>query len=1119
MERTLSSSPKIVAARRYGFDNSVDEAKYFSGDDTDRWVLTGVTGGYYNNTDYSGLSQTLDNESNINPNNKKPSIGNADSFKFNAAESAFRVIDSGSIKSASSSAPGIDKGFSLTPGPKVNPQQSFSQVSSSSSIRAPIANLTTQLDEGLLSPTSYGNYAESSSFNYANTKGPLGVSRSPDVIGIVSHLLNSHSPAAEKIPRPSLLSSTNDGRASLSPSAKHLYEAYLTQLIQSDTPVVDEINSIEPIDLKPVLNAASHIPVSETEPLKSSLEMNANSNLFYSDLSSNAKPWPGATRFEAPTSQNQPDSYNRSSGQSFKDKINAALNRYTDVPNDFMADTQTSIFSDNFINQPAVLSAGIDSSIQTQQQSWDGLLPPQAAQSMPQPFVSNLSASRYDSGVYAQSNGFPYPLPQSRDSDILRPKPSQERVVYSGSNSRNSQNKFRSSKDETKSSVQTVASSIDSDGSLSISSKKTSLSLDMNSLRLSTDSKVTINTVNKQEFVESPRSKAAYKDFGNQFRNKYKISPEEAEQYATQMIHSMPEHARWRVFMDLAELHKKNNDPEKSRECYIKACSSERRASAIWLEWSKMEEENGHPIAALHILTLGIMICKLNDTLLPRLIKLYERLHHHTKIRGVLSALKYETFDRAWKSILEGSLFEARAGNFLVSRRIFKYLMKHVPWYGPIYLEAFRLEEREGRDDAALKIIRRGLLELPRYGPLWFGLIRIMERRDIEAELSHWQQGCVPRLANVNVECNEAVKSISKELTWRVHYERFQAEERASEFAAVGLYNSNTRISLRDCRDQMLSMCRRSLTQSLLLCPANLRWKLFLVGARLELGVGHVLKAQRLISRAYAEVPAKSKASVIIEASRLEEYIGNISLARKILRSGRIELQNDWRTCLESILLEARSGQIDAAIDLCKHAVSIHSGTGRIWSLFIQLYHGWKDSKSTTNHPWNSAEQKEISAKEMIIRRAIAEVPKSGEVWCEQGRCRLNPLLLEEFDLGLAQQSFAFAIQFTPQYGDTFIECLRLEFLCRSFLRIVCGALGIKYSRFIKGFLDRDEESDLMKSVEGSLDDDEDDDENDENDACADRRQTIEKILTLQYQYNPRECPAIEYDYPHLLQR
>jgi hypothetical protein len=57
-----------------------------------------------------------------------------------------------------------------------------------------------------------------------------------------------------------------------------------------------------------------------------------------------------------------------------------------------------------------------------------------------------------------------------------------------------------------------------------------------------------------------------------------------------------------------------------------------------------------------------------------------------------------------------------------------QYLMSHVPWYGPIYNEAFRLEEKCEHHATALAIVERGLKEIPRYGPLWFGAFRLCER-------------------------------------------------------------------------------------------------------------------------------------------------------------------------------------------------------------------------------------------------------------------------------------------------------------------------------------------------------------------------------------------------------
>merc|ERR1712151_594123 len=59
-----------------------------------------------------------------------------------------------------------------------------------------------------------------------------------------------------------------------------------------------------------------------------------------------------------------------------------------------------------------------------------------------------------------------------------------------------------------------------------------------------------------------------------------------------------------------------------------------------------------------------------------------------------------------------------------------------------------------------------------------------------------------------------------------------------------------------------------------------------------------------------------------------------------------------------------------------------------------------------------------------VFRQALSEVPKSGEVWCEGAR-----IALQQKNFEAARKYINFAIQFTPQYGDSFIEYLRLEML------------------------------------------------------------------------------------------
>jgi len=54
--------------------------------------------------------------------------------------------------------------------------------------------------------------------------------------------------------------------------------------------------------------------------------------------------------------------------------------------------------------------------------------------------------------------------------------------------------------------------------------------------------------------------------------------------------------------------------------------------------------------------------------------------------------------------------------------------MSHVPWYGPIFNEAYRLEERHENYRRAANLVEKGLGENPRYGPLWFSALRVQER-------------------------------------------------------------------------------------------------------------------------------------------------------------------------------------------------------------------------------------------------------------------------------------------------------------------------------------------------------------------------------------------------------
>jgi len=194
-------------------------------------------------------------------------------------------------------------------------------------------------------------------------------------------------------------------------------------------------------------------------------------------------------------------------------------------------------------------------------------------------------------------------------------------------------------------------------------------------------------------------------------------------------------------------------------------------------------------------------------------------------------------------------------------------------------------------------------------------------------------------------------------------------------------------------------------------CASNLRWKVWLGGARTELCHGQFETAHALLERALGESPPKTRALVMLEQSRLYELCRNPEQARKLLRSARKTNRQEWKVYLESVLLELRCQQTGRALREARKALDVHRGTGRLWAVLIQLEH-------------DNGVERQLQ----VFQQALLEVPKSGEVWCEGARICLNPHS-SCFNLEAARNFLDFAIEFTPQYGDSFIEYMRLELL------------------------------------------------------------------------------------------
>ncbi|EFC46525.1 hypothetical protein NAEGRDRAFT_79116 [Naegleria gruberi] len=516
------------------------------------------------------------------------------------------------------------------------------------------------------------------------------------------------------------------------------------------------------------------------------------------------------------------------------------------------------------------------------------------------------------------------------------------------------------------------------------------LSINTNLVTNSSNDSSTPTSPSKKESVDD---KQAFKDVQLLLKSNEKIGYESCRKILINHLYDpkckLGSHMHWRVHMDLADLAKRENLLNDARKEFSMVNRMQPTASQGWLEHAKLEEESGNYEKCGKLLIEGLDKCRNNESLLVKAIKHFEQVDDLNTARSILGKLKGQKPETCWKILLEGALLESRANNVDVARKVFKYLMKNVPRHGPIYYEAFKLEEKCEQFEQALNIVEQGLIANPRYGPLWFAALRLYERKYDKAYDIETKESC---LNDVRQCIARAAKNISKELKWKVYFELAQFEERATN----------------------LQLARKAYSKSAVKALENLRWKVWLAGSRTELNAGNIEISRMLLNRALQEVPAKTKAVVLIECARLEEFCNNLEKAREFLNRAKYEAKHEWKVFLESILLEMRAGDTDKATNEAKEALEIHRGTGRLWAVLIQLKHMKGD----------------IAECYQVFKEALEEVPKSGEVWCEGARIALNPLS-PKFSLEKAKRYLNFAIKFTPQYGDSFIEYLRLELLTR----------------------------------------------------------------------------------------
>eukprot|EP00747_Dinoflagellata_sp_TGD_P103644 gnl/TRDRNA2_/TRDRNA2_169021_c0_seq2.p1 gnl/TRDRNA2_/TRDRNA2_169021_c0~~gnl/TRDRNA2_/TRDRNA2_169021_c0_seq2.p1 ORF type:complete len:801 (-),score=144.78 gnl/TRDRNA2_/TRDRNA2_169021_c0_seq2:122-2524(-) len=439
----------------------------------------------------------------------------------------------------------------------------------------------------------------------------------------------------------------------------------------------------------------------------------------------------------------------------------------------------------------------------------------------------------------------------------------------------------------------------------------------------------------------------------------------------------VPAGLAWKLHLELAECAKRGASLVNVQQHLSIALQAQPHALQVWLEACRTYDELGELRECRNLLEKSLDCCVPGEQLVLKLVRILERMGDRPALRSLVGSLRGDPPERTCKVLLEAAHCEVRAGNGKAARALLRCLMLRLPHQGPIFCEGCRLENIVGNPAGALSIAEFGVQTCLKYGPLWFVLLR-------QAEKFYGATA-------VRQYVGFALKSVCHELHWKFHFEA------AAAFS----------------REGNVMQCRQSIGNAALTCPRHLRWKVWLLAARSELWDGSVDASRAFLARASLDAPARVQASVCIERARTEELLGSTDAARATLQEAHTCEGHDWKVFLEDIFMEARQGSLAKAKAAALHALELHPATGRLWSALIALEHGGVGG---------------VEGALVTFHKAVEEVPKSGEVWCEGARIFMNPLG-QHFNLDHAHKCLEFAVHLTPQYGDSFLELLRLRFL------------------------------------------------------------------------------------------
>ncbi|KAK8871169.1 hypothetical protein M9Y10_009082 [Tritrichomonas musculus] len=453
-----------------------------------------------------------------------------------------------------------------------------------------------------------------------------------------------------------------------------------------------------------------------------------------------------------------------------------------------------------------------------------------------------------------------------------------------------------------------------------------------------------------------------------------------------------------RIYRSAAESNKKRFFNNEAIHLFKKAEEVDPTNYQHYLEHAKLLDEIGEGDEAENILILGIQKANgpISDQLMGKLLKQFERRQKFSEARKALS-LVFSNYhgisSQTAGALAEGVLFEVKHGSDVsLALNLLKTIEKKVNLKPGFFIELIETLKRRGYIKLSLQYAEKCVQRFNSMPNNWNILIIFQTTVD-----------------NTMKVLRRAKDNLSPSTTSRL--------EQTAAFSCAKLGQiKRSRSIIAECAAKALNEQRWRILHNAALIELLYNQDSILPSNKTEKYSLISLLFQNIVSK----TPKKFYSSLQLSHAKFCEAQNDLEKAKKIYNElvDNPVTNVDWRIFLDYGMFLIRLKHYNEALEVVKKGIILHQNNGRLWALRVQL------EFNQLNHDKNSNISKQLN----VLREAVKNAPKSGEVWTEAARIALNPLSAY-FSLKSAQFFLNTAFLFTPQYIDIFIEMVRLELL------------------------------------------------------------------------------------------